>query len=283
MPHSASDLPLNELWFVDIAAAAPALHAFEARHRLLNDAEHQRAAALRDDAMRNEWLAAHIALRVVIGSVGGPDLARQSFAVTEHGKPFLAQSRYTFSLSHAPGVALIGLSTASAIGVDIERHREVRIGEYRRASIIAAARHLSSDALPEDTAARFLQAWVRIEALAKADGCGVGRMLTRLGVRGRPPPPSAGAIDDGTAKAILIASRARDALRPTDDAADLTDEPNGAVAAPDGISERRGGLTVTDLAAGDGLYAAVALQGGAAPNVCQRFPESLEGLEKLFK
>lgn len=290
MPHSASDdvrhanvqhsdVCHSEIWFVDIAAAAPALQAFEARHLLLSAAEHERAAALRDDVVRSEWLAAHIALRVIIGRACGPDAARQTFAVTERGKPFLAQSPYAFSLSHAPGVALIGLSTGWTIGVDIERHRDVRIGEARRAGIEAAAEHLSVDVLPGDPTMRFLQAWVRIEALAKADGCGVGRMLTRLGVRGRADAPSpADAIGLGEAAAQIIAVRARSVLAGEDRGSERADQATAPVAPARGASV----LTVADLALGDGLYAAVALEPQAGPVVSQRLPEGLEGLEKLF-
>ncbi|KWT71583.1 4'-phosphopantetheinyl transferase [Hyphomicrobium sulfonivorans] len=286
MPHSAPDVPHanaqhsdvwhSEIWFVDIAAAAPALQAFEARHLLLSAAEHERAAALRDDLVRNEWLAAHIALRAIVGRGCGPDVARQTFAVTERGKPFLAQSPYAFSLSHAPGVALIGLSAGGTIGVDIERHREVRIGDARRAGIEAAAAHLSEDVLPVDPTMRFLQAWVRIEALAKADGCGVGRMLTRLGVRGRaaaPPPAGPSGLGDDIAP---IAARARAVLAGGDE-----DVP-AQTTAPESSSHDARPLTVTDLAVAEGLYAAVASDAGAGPVVCRRLPDHLEGLEKLF-
>ncbi|MBI1650209.1 4'-phosphopantetheinyl transferase family protein [Hyphomicrobium sulfonivorans] len=288
MPHSAPDVPHtnvqhsdvwhSEIWFVDIAAAAPALQAFEARHLLLSAAEHERAAALRDDLVRNEWLAAHIALRAIVGRGCGPDVARQTFAVTERGKPFLAQSPYAFSLSHAPGVALIGLSAGRMIGVDIERHREVRIGDARRAGIEAAAAHLSVDVLPVDPTMRFLQAWVRIEALAKADGRGVGRMLTRLGVRGRaaaPPPADASGLGDDIAP---IAARARAVLAGADQEVELAEQ----TTAPEPPSQGARALTVTDLAVAEGLYAAVASEAGAGPVVCRRLPDHLEGLEKLF-
>ncbi|MDH4982862.1 hypothetical protein [Hyphomicrobium sp. D-2] len=234
--------------------------------------------ALRDDLVRSEWLAAHIALRAIIGHVGGPDVARQTFAVTERGKPYLAQSPYAFSLSHAPGVALIGLTTGWTIGVDIERHREVRIGEVRRAGIEAAAEHLSADVLQCDPTMRFLQAWVRIEALAKADGCGVGRMLTRLGVRGGAvSPPSADASRLG-ADIAVFAARARAVLAGADQDVELADQATSPVAPVRGASV----LTVVDLALGDGLYAAVASEAGAGRVVCRRLPDHLEGIEKLF-
>jgi 4'-phosphopantetheinyl transferase len=38
--------------------------------------------------------------------------------------------------------------------------------------------------LPQDPEAAFLQAWVRIEAVAKASGEGIGRLLTEYGIIG---------------------------------------------------------------------------------------------------
>jgi 4'-phosphopantetheinyl transferase len=84
-----------------------------------------------------------------------------------------------FSLSHARGVALIGLTPAGTIGVDVERTREVRIAAERRAAIEAAGAALGAS-LAGDGNTRFLHAWVRLEAYAKADGCGIGRLLTQL-------------------------------------------------------------------------------------------------------
>lgn len=172
-----------ELWCVDLSAAGPALLAVEARTPRLSEPELQRAAALSDPAARQEWLATHIALRILIERACGADWCRIAFSHEERGKPTLAGAPVTFSLSHAPGLALIGLARQGAIGVDIERTRSVRIDDARRDRIREAGATLSSTQLPPADAG-FLQAWVRLEALAKAEGCGIGRLLTRLGILG---------------------------------------------------------------------------------------------------
>lgn len=286
-----ADAPRTELWCANLAAAGPALHDLDNRHRLLSAGERERAAALRDSEARDEWLAAHIALRVIIGRFAGRDAARLAFAVAEHGKPYLPQVALTFSLSHAPGVALIGLTTERTIGVDIERYRTVRIGAARRAGIEAVAAHLSSAPLPtvgEDAGARFLQAWVRIEALAKADGCGVGRMLTRLGVRGR--AAAGGPARDAVSEAQMSAARARAALAGENGGADGITQDRGArgleTAGPVHTHVHRPtALTISDLALGEGLCAAVAVAGGSGTKdaiACRALPTQLVGLEKLF-
>lgn len=174
-----------ELWCVDLRVTAPALLVMEQATPRLSDEERHRADALSDAATRDEWLAAHIALRLLIERACGDTWRKIPFARQERGKPVLAGAPIAFSLSHAPGIALIGLTTAMAIGVDVERPRTVRIDAARRQRIRDAGQGASQAPLPETDDAAFLQAWVRLEAFAKAEGCGVGRLLTRLGIMGQ--------------------------------------------------------------------------------------------------
>lgn len=173
-----------ELWLADLAASADALAEMEARTPRLGPAELARAAAFSDAAVRREWLAAHIALRLLLERVAGPQVRGVDYALAPGGKPSLPALDLGFSLSHARGRALIGIHRSASIGVDVERPRHVRVDAQRWALIEAAAVALAGAALPGEGEARFLQAWVRLEAFAKADGCGVGRLLTRLGILG---------------------------------------------------------------------------------------------------
>ena len=161
-----------------------ALHTLEERTPRLSAADRARAADLSDLTVRAEWVATHIALRLLIERAAGTQWRRATFMRSERGKPHLDGAPLAFSISHAPGLALIGLAPGGSIGVDVERTRRVRVGEARRARIEAAGAALSNEPLPAEGSARFLQAWVRLEAVAKADGCGIGRLLTRLGILG---------------------------------------------------------------------------------------------------
>ena len=69
MPADAH--PRLELWSVDTRDAGPALRAIDQSVPLLSDAERRRAAEFADAAQADEWLAAHIALRVVLQRVLG--------------------------------------------------------------------------------------------------------------------------------------------------------------------------------------------------------------------
>jgi len=184
-PHEA------ELWLVDLAAAASALESLESEAPRLSAADEQRLAVTADVGARRERRASHIALRLCLERVAGPVARGVPYTVSSSGKPSLAGTGVSFSLSHIPGRALIGITTRGEIGVDLERSRTVRIMGERRQAIERAGIELAGGlALPEAHEARFLTAWVRLEAIAKAEGSGVGAHLSVfLGRRPKLPPP----------------------------------------------------------------------------------------------
>lgn len=176
-----------ELWLVDLAAAAHALAAMEKETPRLSPEDESKLARITGDDARSERRAAHIALRILVERAFGAAWRRLPYAVSATGKPSLAGDAGGFSLSHVPGLALIGLARAGAIGVDVERLRALRMSDDRRLRIEQAAIAVADGApLPDAPELRPLQAWARIEAVAKADGCGVGPLLTRLGVARTP-------------------------------------------------------------------------------------------------
>lgn len=240
-----------ELWCVDLRVAAPALLAIEQRAPRLSNADRVRASAFSDSVACDEWLATHIALRLLIERTAGPQWRGATFTRSVRGKPQLEGASVAFSLSHAPGLALIGLAREGSIGVDVERTRPVRIGAARRARIEEAGTALNEAELPGDGESRFLQAWVRLEAYAKADGCGVGRLLTRLGILGT----------GATAQAEQASVREMTEL--------MLRDPQ---------SPRR----VRDVPLGEGRFAAVALTVSDMPTEALWLPTSPEGLETLL-
>ncbi len=245
-----SGIETPELWCVDLGAAGPALHTLEKRTPRLSPADRARAADLTDPTVRAEWMATHVALRLLIERAAGAQWRGVTFVRSERGKPHLDGTPLAFSISHAPGLALIGLAPRGSIGVDIERTRRVRVGETRRARIEEAGAALSTEPLPAEGSARFLQAWVRLEALAKADGCGIGRLLTRLGILGVSDALRARQASAGDMVAALLAG----------------DTPP----------------SVRDLQLGDGVYAAVASIGVAGIGAPAWLPVHVESLEKLI-
>ena len=187
-----------EVWILPLEDLAGPLRSLDAATGLLSDQE--RAEALSGSGLgRNAHrLTARLALRLLIGRAFGPPFAHQSFIAGPHGKPSLAGLDGDFNVAHSGGTAVIGLGRVARIGVDVEEARVLKMSPVRIEALTGAARHVAPDApLPEGADRAALQAWVRLEALAKADGLGIGRTLTRLGVwgsgHGRPPEgPGAG-------------------------------------------------------------------------------------------
>ncbi len=219
----------TELVHVDLAASQEALIAIERETPRLSDEDEARIARLSDREAQAERRSAHIALRIMLERFAGPRVRRRPYRLSAHGKPWLdvddsSDSAATakavadadspeapaspsptlplqphFSLSHTKGHALIGVSTRGPIGVDLELHRAPRIMGERRAAIERAGIELAGGApLPEhDRDARFLTAWVRLEAIAKADGAGLGAHLSII--LGRRARSTGGAASGGTA------------------------------------------------------------------------------------
>lgn len=198
-----------EIWCIDLTGARAALLALEARVPRLSVEEYRRAEVLSDASTREEWLAAHIALRLLIERTCGKQWRQVAFTHDDRGKPRLEGVPVEFSLSHARGLALIAIARDGIIGVDVERTRTVRIDPARRQRICEAGAAMSPAMLPAPEDERFLQAWVRLEALAKAEGCGIGRMLTRLGILGAGARvPAELSATRATAEAVLDQSPA---------------------------------------------------------------------------
>jgi len=172
------------LWLVDLDASAEALERIEAAAPRLPLEQRARLEAIRDPAARRERMLSHIALRILLEQASGTSAVRKlPFEIGASGKPSLPAGYPSFSLAHTNGHALIAIAPRGRLGVDIERLRPISIPDARRVPIEAEAVRLAAGAPlagERDRDARFLRAWVRIEAVAKAEGTGVGPMLERL-------------------------------------------------------------------------------------------------------
>jgi 4'-phosphopantetheinyl transferase len=192
----------TEVWLVDLEASSAALEALEAATPRLDATSRLQWESMQDEATRRARRSAHIALRIVLERALGPEIRARPFARNAAGKPSLGDTGgFGFSLAHTAGFALIALG-AEPIGVDIENMRPVLMPARRRPSIEAAAIALAAGApLDEhDDDARLLRAWVRLEAVAKAQGRGLAPLLERLRPDRAPLPPQeglAGALGNG--------------------------------------------------------------------------------------
>lgn len=181
-----------EVWLIELERSAAALEAEEALRPRLSSDDLDRIGSLTADDMRQQRRLTTIALRGLIAArVGAGTYDRVPFRRLVAGKPVLDGADVSFSISHASGRALIALGAADeAVGIDLEARRELRLSEARRAALIEAGGRFgvlegAAAAAAGDETASVLQAWVRLEAVAKAHGCGIGRVLSAAGVLAR--------------------------------------------------------------------------------------------------
>jgi phosphopantetheinyl transferase len=179
-----------EIWFVDLDAAEAVLERAEIETPRLSREDLAEIARLVHPERRSERRLSRIALRLLITRAAG-DGRYDGVALTRSasGRPSIAGAAFDFSVSHAAGYALLGLADGgnARIGVDLEGLRDLAMSDERRRRIVAAAEVPGgaplSPSAPVDIA-DVLDAWVRLEALAKASGRGMARVLSEAGVIG---------------------------------------------------------------------------------------------------
>lgn len=160
-------------WLVDLDAGPQGEGA-----ATLDTAERARAERFVFERDRRRYVAAHVALRRLIGAHTQRAPEGLRFHAGRFGKPHLHDDPgCAFSLSHSGHLALIALADAGEpgeIGVDLERIRTVPDADALAAEHFTPAERASlaglSDAHRDQ---RFLCAWTRKEACLKAVGCGL--------------------------------------------------------------------------------------------------------------
>lgn len=210
--QSAAIEPDVEVIAIDLAACASVLIASDTAAPRLSEDECDRARLIGDGELAGRWRLTRIATRLVLERWLGPSVRQRAFDIAEGGKPGLIGAGIDFSISHTGAAALVAVARAQPIGVDLEcAGRAIGMSPERRQRVVAAAERLggplvlspptsatqqrapgADDGLGDHRSGRanttadgvVLAAWVRLEALAKVDGGGIGRLLTREGVVG---------------------------------------------------------------------------------------------------
>ena len=145
----------------------------------LDDVERHRATRLVREDLRQRYVLTHGGLRAVLSRYLGvtPDVVALDRSAT--GKPFLTRelrdrSAITFNLSHAHDRALIAVSKAQEIGVDLEFVRaDVEVANLSKRYFTRSEHTAIMQATKEQRATTFFRYWVAKEALLKAQGIGL--------------------------------------------------------------------------------------------------------------
>jgi 4'-phosphopantetheinyl transferase len=180
------------IWRASLEMDSAALRRFE---RVLADDERIRAERLIFDRDRNRFIAARVILRDVLGRYLQRPPHTIDFIYGPRGKPAIAsvgerQSVY-FNLSHAHGLALIGITRRGEIGIDVELIRPDFASEEIAKRYFSPKEIDRLNEIPEErrTEAFFL-CWTRKEAYIKAKGDGLHIPLDSFDVSLSPGEPA---------------------------------------------------------------------------------------------
>ncbi len=175
------------------AAAWPQLHCGEVHiwkaclddrlpeeHRtLLSPDERVRAERYRFAIDRRRFVAGRAILRMLLGRYLCREPADLGFVEGAHGKPRLVDDgrpseELQFNVSHADELALYAVGRGGAVGIDVERVREIPDWEGIADTFFEPQERARLHRLTADRRRlAFLQAWTRREALLKASGDGL--------------------------------------------------------------------------------------------------------------
>jgi 4'-phosphopantetheinyl transferase len=186
--HCGESLPETgevHVWRASLSPEGTALSVYESG---LSGVERERAAKFHSRADAEKFIAAHGALRVILGAYAGMQPRELMFSRSAFGKPSLmneeeACTAIRFNMADSGDVALVAVSRGREIGVDIEcmKVRE-DLSETALRCFCGAEMDLFRAAPPERRADVFYTFWSRKEAYIKARGEGMSLGLTNIDV-----------------------------------------------------------------------------------------------------
>jgi len=160
----------------------------------LDDRELRRADSFRGKGLRSKFVAGRGMLRRLLGGYLGEAPSRIAFTYGANGKPELASDRteFRFNLAHTGSLALLAVTKAGAVGVDVEALRPFENAERIIERFFSKAEQKAFLDLPEsERFTAFYLGWTRKEAYLKAVGTGLATRLDSFDVSLTPGLPAA--------------------------------------------------------------------------------------------
>ena len=158
----------------------------------LSEDEWDRARRFRYAGDAYRYTASRALLRIVLATYLRLDPRDLVFDYSTNGKPFLSRAgQLRFNLSHSHDAALIGVTLAREIGVDVERIRDDLEVEQIARQFFSKAEQSALATLPAiQRQGAFFDCWTRKEAFVKARGDGLSLPLDQFDVSVRPDEPA---------------------------------------------------------------------------------------------
>jgi 4'-phosphopantetheinyl transferase len=170
------------LWHVHVPSEP---HAWAQLAPLLAHDERERALRYHRDEDRLRFAATRAALRAQLGDVLGIAPLDLRFGHEPHGRPVLeGHPHLSFNVSHAGAHALIAISAARCVGIDIEPLDPSLDWRPLLGLVCSGDEGVALERCNEESLRRaaFLRCWTAKEALLKALGLGITQALRDISV-----------------------------------------------------------------------------------------------------
>ncbi|MBN2005859.1 MAG: 4'-phosphopantetheinyl transferase superfamily protein [Anaerolineae bacterium] len=159
------------VWRAGLALPAATMASL---HRLLSGDEQSRAARFLVEPPRQQYIAAHGILRVLLSRYTGTSPCDLRFQYGSHGKPALDAVALEFNMAHSHRLAVYAFALHTPVGVDLEHVKpdvdiEGITAHFFSAGEAATLRTLA----PEQRRPWFFERWTAKEAILKAAGIGL--------------------------------------------------------------------------------------------------------------
>lgn len=186
-PPSPAELCLEaqvvHVWAAPLDLAAERIASLM---KVLSTDELERAEKFHFPHLRNRYIAARGSLRVLLGRYLHRDPTALEFSYSSRGKPALngqGTESLHFNLAHSHDLALIAVTRAAPVGVDVERIRPMRDADQIAGRFFSAREAEAFRKVPAaEQDAAFFSLWTRKEAWLKATGDGISESLSKFEV-----------------------------------------------------------------------------------------------------
>ena len=163
--------------------------------KILSSAELERARRFRFDLHRNRFIAGRGSMRTLLSNYLQTEPSKLQIGYGPYGKPILAgtflESGVHFNLAHSENLALLAITLAGEIGIDLEQIRPLIDADELVARFFSARESAAFHHLPVvQKPLAFFNLWTRKEAWLKATGQGIGDLLNAVEVSFLPGEPA---------------------------------------------------------------------------------------------
>jgi 4'-phosphopantetheinyl transferase len=159
-----------DVYFIDVSVPNDVLDSIA---NLLAISERARADRYRFPDDRRRSIVARAATRRFLGRYLDADPATLIFDEEQFGKPVLRGRAIEFNASHSGDLVALAFSTETAVGIDVERRRELT-DTFALARRYFSAEEVGIVERAADEVDAFFAIWTAKEAIVKGSGKGIG-------------------------------------------------------------------------------------------------------------